>query len=121
MGKVASDIDVGRALLAVVLALAASRVMLSIVSVVKGRLASVIGSGLTCGLRLQMVEKLQKLTVAYYDRHQVGSMISRVAHDSEVIRGLMHQLTGGFLLQIIQLVGVGAMLIWLNAKWRCLH
>ena len=43
-------------------------------------------------------------------------MISRVAHDSEVLHGLMHQLTGGFLLQTAQLVGVGAMLMWLNPK-----
>ncbi len=26
-------------------------------------------------------------------------MLSRVAHDSEVLHGFMHQLTGGFLLQ----------------------
>lgn len=115
-GKANNDIDVRTALLVVVLALAFSRIMLSIVAVVKGRVASVIGAGLTCSLRLQMVEKLQKLAVNYYDRHQVGSMISRVAHDSEVLRGLMHQLTGGFLLQIVQLVGVGAMLLWLNFK-----
>ncbi len=56
------------------------------------------------------------LAVVYYDRHQVGSTLSRVAHDSEVLHGLMHQLTGGFLLQIVQLFGVGAMLVWLNPK-----
>jgi ATP-binding cassette subfamily B protein len=43
-------------------------------------------------------------------------MISRVAHDSEVLHGLMHQITGGFLLQIVQLVAVGAMLVWINPK-----
>ena len=63
-----------------------------------------------------MVQKLQQMAVSYYDRHHVGSMISRVAHDSEVIRGLMHQLTGGFLLQIVKLIGVGGMLFWINPK-----
>ncbi len=108
--------DVRTALLVVVLALALSRIVLSVVGVFKGRLATAIGSGLTCSLRKEMVAKLQNLAVAYYDRHQVGSMISRVAHDSEVLHGLMHQLTGGFLLQTVQLVGVGAMLLWLNPK-----
>lgn len=103
-------------LLVLVLALAASRIMLSIVGVIKGRLSSVIGSGITCNLRLEMVGKLQKLAVSYYDRHHVGSMISRVAHDSEVLHGLMHQITGGFLLQIVKLVGVGIMLFALNPK-----
>jgi ATP-binding cassette subfamily B protein len=108
--------DFKTALLVVVLALAASRVLLSIVGVVKGRLATAIGTGITATLREEMVKKLQSLSVAYYDRHQVGSMISRVAHDSEVLHGLVHQFTGGFLLQIVQLVGVGAMLVWINAK-----
>jgi len=108
--------DFKTALLVVVLALAFSRILLSLVGVLKGRLATAIGTGLTGTLRAEMVSKLQTLSVAYYDRHQVGSMISRVAHDSEVLHGLMHQLTGGFLLQIVQLVGVGAMLIWINPK-----
>ena len=106
--------DFRTALLVVVLALAASRVLLSVVGVFKGRLASAIGSSLTAGLRQEMVDKLQSLSVAYYDRHQVSSMISRVAHDSEVLHGLVQQFTGGFLLQIVQLVAVGGMLFWIN-------
>ncbi len=111
-----SQVDFRTALLVVVLALAMSRVLLSAVAVFKGRLATQIGTGLTSSLRAQMVEKLQSLAIAYYDRHQVGSMLSRVAHDSEVLHGLMHQFTGGFLLQIVQLFGVGAMLLWINPK-----
>lgn len=113
---VTEQVDFKTALLVVVLALAMSRVLLSIVAVFKGRLATKIGTGLTSTLRAQMVEKLQRLAVAYYDRHQVGSMLSRVANDSEVLHGLMHQFTGGFLLQIVQLFGVGAMLLWINPK-----
>lgn len=108
--------DMKTTLLVLVLALAASRIMLSVVGVIKGRLSSIIGSGITCNLRLEMVQKLQQLAVSYYDRHHVGSMISRVAHDSEVLHGLMDQITGGFLLQIVKLFGVGAMLFVLNAK-----
>lgn len=105
-----------QALLLVVLALAGSRVILSVVGVFKGRLATLIGASLTHRLRGEMVQKLQKLAIAYYDRHQAGALMSRVAYDSEVLHGLVHQLTGGFLLQILQLVGVGAMLVWLNPR-----
>ena len=115
-GSLAPLPDFKTALLVVVVALAFSRVLLSIVGVFKGRLATAIGTGLTGTLREEMVQKLQNLSIAYYDRHQVSSMISRVAHDSEVLHGLMHQLTGGFLLQLVQLVGVGAMLVWINPK-----
>ena len=108
--------DFKTALLMVVLALFGSRMLLSIVGVFKGQLATTIGTGLTSTLRSQMVRKLQSLAIVYYDRHQVGGMVSRVAHDSEAMHGLMHQLTGGFLLQIVQLFGVGAMLLWINPK-----
>jgi len=108
--------DFTTALLVVVLALAASRVVLSAVGWLKGRVATVIGTGLTCTLREQMVRKLQNIAVVYYDRHQVGSTLSRVAHDSEVLHGMMHQITGGFLLQTVQLVAVGGMLVWINPK-----
>ncbi len=92
------------------------RLVLSLVGAFKGQLATKIGTELTSTLRSQMVTKLQSLAVAYYDRHQVGSMLSRVAHDSEALHGLMHQITGGFLLQVVQLMGVGAMLLWIHPK-----
>ncbi len=112
----ATQVQFQTALLVVVLSLAGSRLVLSLVGAFKGQLATKIGTELTGTLRSQMVTKLQSLAVSYYDRHQVGSMLSRVAHDSEALHGLMHQITGGFLLQVVQLVGVGAMLLWIHPK-----
>jgi ATP-binding cassette subfamily B protein len=104
------------ALLVVVLALAATRVLLGVVSWAKGLLANKVGVSLTFELRAHLVRKLHALGVDYYDRHQVGSLVSRVAYDSEVLHGLLQQITGGFLLQIVQVVAVGVMLFTLNAK-----
>ena len=39
-------------------------------------------------IRDQLVQKLHTLGVGYYDRHQVGSLVSRVSHDSEALHGL---------------------------------
>ncbi|MCA9189962.1 MAG: DUF1854 domain-containing protein, partial [Planctomycetales bacterium] len=75
-----------------------------------------IGATLTAELRGRLVQRLQQLAVSYYDRHQVGSLMSRVAYDSEVLHGLVHQITAGFLLQIVQLIGVGIMLLVINTK-----
>ena len=104
------------ALLLVVLALAATRVLLSIVNWVKGLLANKVGVELTFELRAQLVRKLHALGVGYHDRHQVGSLVSRVAYDSEVLHTLLQQITGGFLLQIVQVIAVGVMLFTLNPK-----
>lgn len=104
------------ALLAVVSALALARIVLSIVNFAKGRLATRVGVALTFDLRAKLVEKLHSLGLGYYDRHQVGSITSRVAYDSEVIQSLLQQITGGFLLQIVQVTAVGFMLFTLNPK-----
>ncbi len=104
------------ALLLVVLALAGTRVVLSVVNWVKGLMANKVGVELTFELRSQLVRKLHSLGVGYHDRHQVGSLVSRVAYDSEVLHTLLQQITGGFLLQIVQVIAVGAMLFTLNPK-----
>ena len=100
----------------VVLALATTRVLLGVVNWVKGVLANKVGVALTSELRLQLVRKLHALGVGYYDRHQVGSLVSRVAYDSEVLHTLLQQITGGFLLQLVQVIAVGIMLFTLNPK-----
>jgi len=104
------------ALFSVVMALAAARLLLSIVNFVKGRMATRVGVALTFDLRAKLVEKLHALGLGYYDKHQVGSLTSRVAYDSEVLQSLLQQTTGGFLLQIVQVVAVGIMLFTLNPK-----
>ena len=99
-----------------VLALAVARVLVGVVNLVKGRLATRVGVALTFDLRAKLVQKLHALGVGYYDRHQVGSLVSRVAYDSEVLHSLLQQITGGFLLQIVQVMAVGVMLFTLNPK-----
>ncbi len=108
--------SLGSALLAVVGALACARVVLSVVNFAKGRMATRVGVALTFDLRAKLVEKLHDLGLGYYDRHQVGSITGRVAYDSEVIQSLLHQITGGFLLQLVQVTAVGVMLMTLNPK-----
>ncbi|MCC6492938.1 MAG: DUF1854 domain-containing protein [Pirellulales bacterium] len=104
------------ALLTVVGSLAFARIVLSLVNFAKGRMATRVGVALTFELRAKLVEKLHALGLSYYDRHQVGSITSRVAYDSEVIQSLLQQITGGFLLQIVQVTAVGVMLFTLNPK-----
>jgi ATP-binding cassette subfamily B protein len=104
------------ALLVIVLSLAATRLVLALVNGAKGVLANQVGTAMTSDLRGRMVDKLQQLAVDFYDRQPVGVLMSRVAHDTEALYGFIHQFTSGFLLQILQLVGVGLMLFTLNAK-----
>jgi ATP-binding cassette subfamily B protein len=112
----ASAADLLGVLLVIVGGLALSRLILAGVNAVKGVIANQVGTALTCDLRGKLVAKLQGQSVDYYDRQPVGVLMSRVAHDTEALYGLIHQLTGGFLLQILQVIGVGVMLFTLNPR-----
>lgn len=108
--------DLLPALVAIVAGLAFTRVLLAAVNALKGVIANRIGTAMTGDLRARLVDKLQGLAVDFYDRQPVGVLMSRVSHDTEALYGLIHQLTGGFLLQILQVVAVGVMLFTLNAR-----
>ncbi len=103
-------------LLLLVVALAAMRLVTAAIGVWKGRISSWVGTALTADLRAKMVEKLHRLPVGYHDRQQVGMLMSRVSYDTETMHTLMHQVSGGFILQCLQLLGIGVMLFYLNPK-----
>lgn len=103
-------------LFSVVAGLLFFRVMAAILAIWKGRVAGRVGAALTADLRTRLVRKLHELPVAYHDRNQVGMLMSRVAYDTEVMHTLVHQTSSGFILQVLQLFGIGVMLFWLNPK-----
>ncbi|HET6612673.1 MAG TPA: DUF1854 domain-containing protein [Kofleriaceae bacterium] len=101
-------------LLIVVGVLAAVQVARMGVNIVNGHLASRIGTRVTFDIRGRMVGHLEKLSVDYYDRQQVGSLVGRVAYDTAVVHGFIWQLTNGFLLQLTMAVGVWTMMFVLD-------
>ncbi|MDB5386743.1 MAG: ABC-type multidrug transport system, ATPase and permease component [Planctomycetaceae bacterium] len=114
-----SSVQVGSVLFTlagIVSCLALIRLVAAVLSVWKAKLSSDIGTRLTADLRTQMVDKLQRLSVSYHDRNQVGMLMSRVSYDTEAMHTFMYQISGGFVLQVLQLLAIGVMLFVLNAK-----
>lgn len=105
-----------RLLVFLVLILAGVQFLRQAVAMINGWLGANVGTAITFDMRNRMVSHLQQLSVGYYDKQQVGSLVGRVAYDTEALHGLIHQLTGGFLLQIFMLVGVG--IIMFSMEWR---
>jgi len=87
------------------------------------RLQSYVGTQITYDMRQRVFNKLTQLSIDYYDRFNVGQLISRVAGDTEQMKGFVAQLTTGFVQQILMVIGVGAMLFYMNwqlALWAML-
>ena len=103
-------------LLTVVGILALVQVLRAVVNLVNGRIGTRIGTSITHDMRSRMVGHMQQLSVGFYDKQQVGSLVGRVAHDTESLHGFINQLTSGFLLQVLMLVGVGVMMFVIDVR-----
>ncbi|HAU38869.1 MAG TPA: ABC transporter [Phycisphaerales bacterium] len=103
-------------LLALVAALLGIHVVMAGIHMIMGRLASFVGTQITFDMRSRVFGHLTRLGVDYYDRYNVGQLMSRVAGDTEQMKGFVHQMTSGFMAQMITVVAVGAVLFSLNWK-----
>ena len=63
----------------------------------------------TSSLREQLFAHLRKLPIEYFDKNQIGRLMTRVNQDTAELQGLVSQMTG-FALNIMLVVGIGTVL-----------
>jgi ATP-binding cassette, subfamily B, bacterial len=91
-------------LLLVVGAYAVAQILRAAATVLNGRIASRVGTSISFDIRTKLVGHLEQLSLSYYDKQSVGSLVGRVAYDTEAVQGFMGQLTAGFLMQILMVI-----------------
>ena len=110
-------------LLLIVCVIALVAVCRQTVNAINGRVASRVGTLITFDIRSRLVEHMEKLSISYYDRQPTGSLVGRVAYDTNAIQDFMGQLTGGFFVQILLVVLSGTMMCAISpqlALWTLL-
>jgi ATP-binding cassette subfamily B protein len=103
-------------LLWLVIGLLGIQVARIIITVSNNRISAVIGTRFVFNLRAALFEKLQRLPVDFFDRKQVGGLMTRVSGDTEVLQSFISNISQGFLLNIVLIVGIGVVLFSMN--WR---
>jgi ATP-binding cassette subfamily B protein len=92
-------------------------------NMVNGRLVSFVGTQITSDLRKSLFRRLHSLSIDYYDRHNVGSLVSRVSYDTEAMKDFVRQAVQGLIAQMLVLIVTGVMLFsisWRLALWTLL-
>jgi len=97
-----------------VLGLASASLFRAILNIFIGRTSTYIGTRITYELRQRLQAKLSSLSVDFYDRYPVGSLITRMLPDVDYFHGFVQQVAHGFLVNIFLIVGIGFMLFSLN-------
>ena len=103
-------------LLILVLGLLGIQVARIFITVINNRINAVVGNRFVFDLRARLFEKLQELSVDFFDRKQVGGLMSRISNDTEVLQSFISNISQGFLLNIVMILGIGAVLFSMN--WR---
>jgi ATP-binding cassette subfamily B protein len=75
-----------------------------------------IGQRIRFALRLQVFTHLQRLDLAFYDRNPVGRLMTRVTTDVDVLNELFTSGVVSVFGDVFTLVGIMAVLIWMDWK-----
>ena len=65
-------------------------------------------------LRNRLYDHLQRLSLAYYDSHQLGTILSTVIDDVKTIQAFASSGTLGILVDLLTIVGMLGIMFWLN-------
>ena len=99
-----------------VLGLLGVAAVVCVVNIMIGRTSSSIGTRIGRELREILQVKLIGLNVEYFDRNSSGSLMSRVLYDVDYFQGFVTQVSEGFVLNLLTVLGIGGMLFYMNAK-----
>ena len=77
------------------------------------------GHRATHAVRSAVYQKLQELSLAYFDRHQTGALMARVNQDTNELRQLLVDFIPLTLESAFTLLGIGAVLTWMSWKLTC--
>lgn len=105
-----------RWLIVLVAGLAATQATKVFLQMIIGRVVTRIGTRISFDLRHQLYARLADLSVRYYDKNPVGSVIQRVTADTDELHTFIYHVTSGFLLNFLLLISIGAVLFTMNPR-----
>jgi len=99
-----------------VLALLGTQVIMAAAGVCQAWLSSWLGNRLSHNIRSDLFRHLQFLSLGFYSKREMGTVISRVNHDTGSLQRFLVWGSQELLRNVLMVLGIGAMLFVLN--WR---
>ncbi len=75
---------------------------------------AVVSAKYTKGLREQILDKISKLPISYFDKHQFGDTLSRMSNDVDILTNSMSQEIADVSMSLTTLVGVMIVMLFLS-------
>jgi ABC-type multidrug transport system fused ATPase/permease subunit len=112
----------GESLLGNKMALAAAAAVAAVIMAALGAAASYVdnyytesvGQWVAHDLRMRVYKHLDRLSLAYYDSHQTGTLLSTITGDVATIQDFASSSALGILVDVLTIVGMLGLMFWLN-------
>src|SRR6266576_976305 len=88
----------------------------AVASYLEKYLTTSVGQWISYDLRQRVYSHIQRLSLAFHDQERTGDLISRVTSDIDAIQSFITQGLLGILINLITLIGMIAVMFYLN--WR---
>ncbi len=82
----------------------------------RNRIAAWLGARISFDIRAQLYERLQWLSMRYYDHHPTGTIISRLTQDANGVQDLLAFALPVMLVNVVTIFGVSVVLLVINWK-----
>jgi len=106
--------------LTLVLLLLGAHAVRALLRIIHGRMAAVIGAGMVFDFRRDAYTNLQQLSLSFYDKRQVGALMSRVTHDTEGVQRFIVDGIQYIFMNVLTLLLVAGIMFWYNPKLAAL-
>lgn len=84
------------------------------IAMTQGRRVAWVSGRLTLDIRVQLYQMLQRLSLSYFDKRQVGSIMARVTQDTGALNNFMNQLLYNYLISTLFIFGSIIFMAWLS-------
>jgi ATP-binding cassette subfamily B protein len=91
-----------------------SQVFVSAVRIARGRNVAFLGMKITVAIRHSLFEKMQALSLSFYDKRNVGSLMSRMTNDTGALYDVLVDGIPVVLNQVALLIGIPIALLLMN-------
>ena len=73
-----------------------------------------LGQSIAHDLRLRTYHHLQRLSLGFYDTHQIGALLSTITTDIQTIQGFASSSTLNILVDLLTVVSMLGLMFWMN-------
>jgi len=99
-----------------VLGLASAGLAHTVLEIWRNRVTAWLGARISFDIRAQLYERLQWLSLRYYDHHPTGTIISRLTQDANGIQDLLAFALPFVLVNVVTIAAVSVVLLAMNWK-----